>query len=129
MPTAADAARLVAAMDAVLALPSPIQGPAPQLGAVLHEISAHWVDRSYQPATDGAWVDDPAAAAALTVGGMRRALTFYMRAERFSEGFHRFAAGPDGLGRLRARLAVLLDEDAFTLPACFSPPDSTWALA
>lgn len=111
---------MLAAMDAALDNPD-------HIGDLNREISAHWTDRRYQPSTDGAWMQDPSAAAALTVGGMRRALTYFMRAERFAEGFQRHATSPSGIGRLRDRLAVLVEQGAFTLPACFSPPDSTWA--
>jgi len=121
MPTRAEAERLLAAIDAALADRS-----AP--GQLLREIRRFWVDHRYSPAVDGAWTRDPDAAARLDVSEMRRALTFYMRAERFAEGSHTALLNATGVGCLRARLAALLAEGAFEPAACWSLPDVSWVL-
>ncbi|MFT4977531.1 MAG: hypothetical protein ACI8S6_003436, partial [Myxococcota bacterium] len=126
MPTEAEARRLLRALDAVLALPRPVGEPAgpgfcyPEaVSHLIGEINHRWADKTYSPARDGAWLHEAGAAAALDVEGLGRALTWFMRAERFAEGAWRAAIGDEGLGRLRARLGVLLAEGAFEALPCF----------
>lgn len=72
-----------------------------------------WVTGDYDPTADGEWRRRDDVLNRLDVAGVRRALTWFVRGERFCEGHINDVIHSGRLVRLAERIRQLLEEGAF----------------
>lgn len=79
------------------------------LSQLLHVLRQSWMDPSYDPSREGSLLDEEGGVERADMVQLRRLFTFFVRGERFCEGFWDGMVQSGELERLLVRLETLHD--------------------